>query len=113
MFAPKTRQYFALARGFGRLAEATHQAQVGQEEKGHYFRLQLRIDDKRIVQELAFKCPRCIPAIACGGYLYERLVGQSVDQEITVPQLLDALGGLPSHRSFYAWMAIQAFKQAI
>jgi NifU-like protein involved in Fe-S cluster formation len=111
VFSPQTRAYFNSARGFGRLASATHQSEVGQVENGQYFRLQIQLDAAGIVNDLAFDCPRCVPAIACGGYLYERLVGQRVDQEISLEQVLGALGGLPIQRSFCAWMAVQAFKQ--
>lgn len=113
MFSPLTRHYFETARGFGQLHSATHQSQVGSEEDGHYFQLQLQLDQDGLVQDLAFYCPRCVPAIACGAYLYERLVGHSAAQEITMEQVIRALGGLPPQRSFYAWMAVQALHQAI
>ncbi len=113
MFSSLTRQYFEKARGFGHLDSATHQSLVGSEEHGHYFQLQLQLDENGLVQDLAFYCPRCVPAIACGAYLYERLVGHSVYQPITVEEVVTALGGLPPQRSFYAWMAVQALRQAI
>ena len=91
---------------------ATHQSRVGSEETGHYFHLQLRLGSENIVHELAYYCPRCVPAIACGAYLHARLVGQSADQEITVEQVIEALC-LPPARSFHAWMAVQAFQIAL
>ncbi|MBX3170112.1 MAG: iron-sulfur cluster assembly scaffold protein [Candidatus Eremiobacteraeota bacterium] len=108
MFSPQTRRYFDNARGFGSLDAPTHQSRVGSAEQGHYFQLQLEIDAHGIVKALAFSCPRCVPAIACGGYLYERLVGRRADQELTVEQIVRDLGGLPPQRCFYAWMAVKA-----
>ena len=113
MFSAQTRHYFGQARGFGQLAHPTHQSEVGSREHGHYFQLQLEIDAAGVVRELAFYCPRCVPAIACGAYLHERLVGQAADQPLTVEQMVTALGGLPPQRSFYAWMAVQALHNAL
>lgn len=113
MFSAQTRHYFARSRGFGHLAAPTHQSKVGSQEYGHYFQLQLQIDDQGLVRDLAYYCPRCVPAIACGSYLHERLVGHQAGQSITVEQVITALGGLPPQRSFYAWMAVQALQTAL
>lgn len=113
MFAPQTRRYFERATSFGQLDAPTHQSLVGSAEQGHYFQLHLILDEHKIVRELAFFCPRCVPAIACGGYLQERLVGRRVDQELTVEQVVRDLGGLPPQRCFYAWMAVEAVRQAL
>lgn len=113
MFSAQTRRYFQNAQGFGHLDAPTHQSLVGSAEHGHYFQLQLEIDAQGIVRDLAFLCPRCVPAIACGGYLYERLVRRSADQKLTVEQVVNDLGGLPPQRCFYAWMAVEAVRQAI
>ena len=113
MFSPQTRHYFETARGFGQLDAPTHQSLVGCQEHGHYFQLQLQLDDHGQVQNLAFYCPRCVPAIACGAYLHQRLVGGAADQPLTVEQLIEALGGLPPQRCFYAWMAVEALRLAL
>jgi NifU-like protein involved in Fe-S cluster formation len=113
VFSAQTRRYFNGASSFGHLEAPTHESMVGSAEQGHYFQLQLKIDHAGIVKELAFYCPRCVPAIACGGYLHERLVGRRADQELTVEQIIRDLGGLPLQRCFYAWMAVEAVRQAI
>lgn len=111
MFSPQTHRYFDNARGYGRqLASPTHQSVVGRVDHGHFFQLQLELNADGVVTNLAFYCPLCLPAIACGGYLYERLVGGGVDQELTLEQVVSDLGGLPPQRAFYAWMAVEAFK---
>ncbi|MBX3172489.1 MAG: iron-sulfur cluster assembly scaffold protein [Candidatus Eremiobacteraeota bacterium] len=109
MFSPQTRRYFEQAQGYGQLDHPTHESVVGKREHGHFFQLQLETDANGVVTNLAFDCPRCVPAIACGGYLYLRLVRRGSDQTITVEQVVDALGGLPPQRCFYAWMAVEAF----
>ena len=113
MFSAQTRRYFERASCFGHLETPTHESMVGSAEHGHYFQLQLTIDSLGIIRELAFYCPRCVPAIACGGYLQERLVGRSAGQELTVEQVVRDLGGLPPQRCFYAWMAVEAVRQAL
>lgn len=113
MFSSQTRRYFERASSFGHLDSPTHESMVGSAERGHYFQLQLVLDAHGVVRELAFYCPRCVPAIACGGYLHERLVGRRADQELTVEQVVRDLGGLPPQRCFYAWMAVEAVRQAL
>ncbi len=114
MFSQQTRRYFDDgAEFFGTLEAPTHQSIVGSAARGHYFQLQLEIDSAGIVKDLAFYCPRCVPAIACGGYLHERLVGRRADQELTVEQIIRDLGGLPPQRCFYAWMAFEAVRLAL
>lgn len=114
MFSAQTHGYYDRAEGYGHhLAAATHRSAVGKVEDGHYFHLQLQLDAEGVVQDLAFSCPHCLPAIACGGYLYERLVGRRADQELTLEQVLGDLGGLPPQRSFYAWMAVKAVTLAL
>lgn len=113
MFSTQTRRYFDRARGYGQLAAPTHQSVVGKVEHGHYFQLQLEVDDQGVVTDLAFYCPRCVPAIACGGYLYERLVGRRADQPLTTEQVVGDLGGLPPQRCFYSWMAVEAVRLAL
>lgn len=112
MFSAQTRRYFERATSFGYLDAPTHQSLVGSVEQGHYFQLHLRIVESQ-VKELAFHCPRCVPAIACGAYLQERLVGRRADQELTTEQVIRDLGGLPPQRCFYAWMAVEAVRQAL
>jgi len=114
VLSTQVRRYSDRARGYnGQLAAPTHQSAVGKVEDGHYFQLQLLLDAEGVVQDLAFCCPRCLPAIACGGYLYERLVGHRADQELTLEQVIGDLGGLPPHRCFYAWMAVEAVRLAL
>lgn len=113
MFSPQTRRYFERASSFGHLEAPTHESLVGAAESGHYFQLQLELDEAGIVRNIAFYCPRCVPAIACGGYLQERLAGRRADQELTVEQVVRDLGGLPPQRCFYAWMAVEAVREAL
>ncbi len=114
MFSLQTRRYFEKARCFGHLETATHRGAAGERRQGHFFEVELEVEDD-FVRELAFYCPRCVPAIACGAYLEEWLVGHPLARvsELTTQQILAALGGLPIQRSFYAWMAIQAVKSAV
>ena len=61
-------------------------------------------------------CPGAQRAlIACGAYPQEALVGQTTSQaaQLMSQQILDALGGLPISRSFYAWMVVQALQNAL
>jgi nitrogen fixation NifU-like protein len=115
MFTQATRDYFNRAQGYGlSLEDPTHQGQAGAKELGHHFQVQLKIKD-HLIEDLTFYCPRCLPAIACGGYLYQTLIDQPVERaaSLTSQEILEALGGLPISRSFYAWMAVEAIQQAL
>lgn len=110
MFSAQTHRYFREARGYGKLVRPTHQSAVGEVEHGQFFQLQLVVDAQGVVTDLAFYCPRCLPAIACGGYLYERLVGGQLGQALTIEQVIQDLGGLPPQRVLCAWMAVEAVR---
>lgn len=112
MFSSQTRQHFALARGYGLLDHPTHQGRSGEVTQGPFFEIQLRVSPNSLIQALGYACPRCVPAIACGSLLHERLVGRPLGQELTVEEVVLALGGLPPQRSVYAWLAVEAFRQA-
>ena len=114
MFSPQTRFYFDRAKRFGELQSATHRGSAGKRAQGHYFEIALRIEGPYI-KDLAYYCPRCVPAVACGAYLEESLLEQPLSRamEITTMEILRVLGGLPVQRSFYAWLAVQALHNAI
>lgn len=115
MFSPQTRRYFEQATAFGQLPTATHEGLAGDPELGHFFQVQLELDSDGLIQALAFYCPRCLPAIACGAYLHEFLLHQPVSRadELSAQRVLLALGGLPVQRSFYAWLAVEAVRAAL
>lgn len=115
MFSPRTRHYFQIATGYGQLPLHTHEGLAGDPELGHFFQIQLELNSDGLIQALAFYCPRCLPAIACGAYLHEFLLDQPVSRakSLCTKSLLDALGGLPIQRSFYAWLAVEAVHKAL
>ena len=114
MFSSTTWKYFREGRGFGRLEESDREAISGSRREGIFFGVQLKLSEGQI-QKLGFLCPRCIAAIACGGYLNERLLGKplSAASDITVEEVLRGLGGLPSTHSYYAWMAVKALGECL
>lgn len=114
MFSPLTRAYFARATAFGRLSSPTHRGDAGSPEQGHYFQVELQIEDG-IIRKLAFYCPRCLVAVACGAVLEEAVLEQPMAQaaQLNAEHFLRALGGLPPQRSFYPWLVLQALDQAL
>lgn len=113
MFSQKSRLYFDKAKKFGHIKNPTHTFTVGDYQNGHYFTIELKIVDD-LVEDLGYVCPRCLPAIACGSWLEEKLLGNHLmGTSLNLEDLIQDLDGLPPQRCFYAWMAIEAVRRAL
>lgn len=111
-FSVETKAYFDKATCYqkkltGKILSVT----VGSHDVGHFFTLSIT-HKKGAVDGLSFDCPRCVPAIAVGALLEERLLGSFLPAlKITTPGIVYELAGLPPQRAFYAWMGAHAVQE--
>lgn len=110
MYSQETMEYFKTLEGYELLVNPTHSSVIGNPLVGHYFSLGVELVQELIV-EVSIVCPRCIPAMACGSYLYKTLKGKNIHTQVSVEDIMTALGGLPPQRAFYAWMAAESLRQ--
>jgi len=76
--------------------------------------LYLRIKDG-VVQEAKFQTFGCGPAIAAGSMLTEMITNRTIAEclELSQHRLIEALGGLPSDKTWCADLAIGALRNAL
>lgn len=96
MYSEKVLEHFHHPRLVGEIEHATAVVEVTNPVCGDVMKLWVVVREGRVA-EAKFKTAGCVPAIACGSWLTETMMGKSLDelQAITPQQIEDALGGLP------------------
>ena len=108
------KDHLAHPRNVGELPEATVVAEETNPVCGDRLRLSLVVKNGRIeaVRYLAYGCP---PTLVCGSVLTELVLGKTTSEakNLTRPDLLDAVGGLPSRKYHAAALALEALHKAL
>jgi len=114
-FTAKLLDYFHHPRHAGELAEATVVAEATNPVCGDAMKLWLRVEKGRITAA-TFKADGCVPSIACGSWLCERLSpGCTLDEAtlITPDTVSTGLDGLPPASSHAAELAVEVLRKAL
>jgi NifU-like protein involved in Fe-S cluster formation len=117
MYTNKVLDHFHHPRNVGEIAEATAVVEMTNPVCGDLMKLWVVAKDGMIL-DARFQTQGCIPAVACGSWLAETLVGRSFPElaSITAAQIEAALGGLPPasrHASALASDALRRLLQAL
>jgi nitrogen fixation protein NifU and related proteins len=109
MYSQSVLDHFHHPRNVGEIADATAGIEMTNPVCGDVMKLWAVVRDGRIV-EAKFKTEGCIPAIACGSWLTEAMIGKScADLAGITPELIEAaLGGLPSASTHASRLAADA-----
>ena len=77
-------------------------------------RIYLKVNNNRII-DTKFRCFGCVGSIACSSALTEIILGKEVDvvEKVKEADILDALGGLPEHKTHCAALALRALRSAV
>lgn len=77
-------------------------------------RIYLKVNNNRII-DTKFRCFGCVGSIACSSALTEIILGEEVDivERVKEADILDALGGLPEHKTHCAALALRALRSAV
>ena len=108
------KDHLANPRNAGELADANAIAEETNPVCGDRLRLTLRINAGRVeaARFLAYGCP---PTLVCGSALAEILEGLTSEEALalTREKVIDAIGGLSSHRQHAAALAIETLRAAL
>jgi nitrogen fixation protein NifU and related proteins len=108
------KDHLSNPRNVGELLEATVIAEEVNPVCGDRLRLSLLISEGRIesAKYLAYGCP---PTLVSGSVLTEMVIGQSVDEALTIErsELVERVGGLPSRKHHAAALAIETLRTAL
>ncbi len=114
MYSEKVLEHFHHPRNVGEIANATAVVEVTNPVCGDLMKLWAVVRSAK-VQEVKFKTAGCVPAVACGSWLTEAMLGKSLSElsTITAGQIEAALGGLPSASRHASVLAADALKHLL
>ena len=114
MYSQKLLDHFHHPRNVGEIAGATAVAETSNPVCGDLMKLWAVVRDSRIMN-VKFKVAGCVPAVACGSWLTETILGKSLDEVavLTPDQIEAGLGGLPPASKHAAILASDSLKRLL
>ncbi len=114
MYSDRVRQLVGELPLSGEVEHPTHSARLDNPMCGDRLHVTLRLQEGRI-EEFRYRVEGCAAALAAAAALALMCQGQSIDEcRCFTPQdVIDSLGGLPSHKTHGAQLAIECLQQAI
>src|SRR5437879_13344901 len=109
MYSPQLLDHFQNPRNAGEITDPDASVQLENPACGDILKLTLRVTDGRIA-EIRFLAKGCVPAMACGSLLTERVQGKTLTEvrKLRREELGQAIGGLPAASSHASHLAIDA-----
>lgn len=113
-YTQKVIELFKDPKNIGEMEDPTVTAVEGDPQCGDMFKMFLKIENDKIV-DAKFLSFGCAANIATGSMTTEMVKGKTVDEaeKITIKQLADALGGLPTLKMHCAVLAYKTLKKAL
>jgi nitrogen fixation NifU-like protein len=114
MYSDLVLDHFHHPRNVGEIEEATVVVETTNPACGDLMKLWAVVKDGVIV-DAKFKVAGCVPAVACGSWLTERIKGRPlVELAALMPdQIVADLGGLPAASKHAAVLAFDALKRLL
>ncbi len=114
MYTKQVMDHFENPRNVGELADANGIGEVGNAKCGDIMRMYLKIENG-IIADVKFKTYGCASAIATSSIATELIKGQPIEKalELSNKAVVEALGGLPTHKIHCSVLAEQAIKAAL
>ena len=114
MYTEQVMDHFMTPRNMGEIENADGVGEVGNAKCGDIMRIYLKIDNG-IITDCKFKTYGCASAIATSSIATEMIKGHSIEEavELSNKAVVEALGGLPTHKIHCSVLAEQAVKAAL
>ena len=106
--------HFKNPRNAGSIENADGIGEVGNAKCGDIMKIYLKIEDN-IISDVKFETFGCASAIASSSMATEMIKGKSVEDalKLTNKEVVNALGGLPTHKLHCSVLAEEAIKLAV
>ena len=113
-YSSQVLNHFHNPRNVGEMDNATAVVETTNPACGDLMKLWARVRDGVIV-DAKFKAAGCVPAVACGSWLTERIKGMPLSglTALTPDQIDASLGGLPAASKHAAVLASDALQQLL
>jgi nitrogen fixation NifU-like protein len=114
MYSQKLLDHFHHPRNVGEIAGATAVVEVSNPACGDLMKLWAVVRDGRIL-DVKFKVAGCVPAVACGSWLTETVIGKLLAElaAFTPDQIASGLDGLPPASRHAAVLASDSLKHLL
>jgi len=114
MYTDQVLDHFHHPRNVGEIERPTVVMETTNPACGDLMKLWVRVENG-VVVDVKFKVAGCVPAVACGSWLTERIKGMPLAEltSLTPEQIVDGLGGLPPASRHAAALASDAFQQLL
>jgi nitrogen fixation NifU-like protein len=114
MYSNQVLDHFHHPRNVGEIEAATAVVETTNPACGDLMKLSAVVQDGVMV-DARFKVAGCVPAVACGSWLTERIKGKPVTElaGLSPDQIDGSLGGLPAASKHAAVLACEALKQLL
>ncbi len=116
-YSEKVMKHFQDPQNVGVLDESEFSAesQVGNPQCGDIIKLQLKVDDNNIIQDVKFQTFGCGAAIATSSMSTELIKGKTVEEAgaLTKDAVAEALDGLPPVKMHCSVLAVEAVEAAL
>ena len=115
MYNEKVTEIFANPKNVGELKDANAIGQVGNAACGDIMKLYLKINEKEVIEDASFQTFGCAAAIVSSSVATEMIKGKTVEEALKLEnqEILDYLGGLPTHKIHCSILAKEAIHSAI
>jgi nitrogen fixation NifU-like protein len=114
MYTDKVLDHFHRPRNVGEIPQASAVVEVTNPVCGDVMKLWVVVREARVA-EVKFKAAGCVPAVACGSWLTEAMLGKPVaDLPALTPEQIEAgLDGLPPASQHAGVLAADALKRLL
>lgn len=114
MYNAKVMEIFKNPKNVGSLKGANAKGKVGNPSCGDIMELYLLIDDE-VIKDAKFKTFGCAAAIVSTSVVTEMVKGKTIEEALQIKNkdILDILGGLPTHKIHCSVLAEEAISSAI
>ena len=114
LYTETVMDHFKNPRNAGTIENADGVGEVGNAKCGDIMKIYLKIEDN-IITDVKFETFGCGSAIASSSMVTEMIKGKSVEDalKLTNKEVVNALGGLPTHKLHCSVLAEEAIKSAI
>ena len=114
LYTDTVMDHFMHPRNVGEIANPSGVGEVGNAKCGDIMKMYLDIEND-VIKDVKFETFGCGSAIASSSMATEMIKGKTVEEAlaITNKDVVDALGGLPTHKLHCSVLAEEAIKSAV
>jgi len=115
MYSQKVMDHFMNPRNVGKIDLASGVGEVGNPVCGDIMHIEIKVNDKDIIEDIKFNTFGCAAAIATSSMVTEMVKGKTLEEaeRITNRAVAEALDGLPEVKMHCSNLAADALHEAI